>query len=303
MKKYLLLSGLFFLFGTAYSQYQIGIIPRVSPDRMVYQKIGYTALEIRYGSPSVQDRAIWGELVPYGKVWRAGANAATTVEFSTAVRIGGQLLDSGTYAFFVLPQEADKWTIIFNKTAKQWGAFKYDKGADALRVDVRPRQTQFKTERLEYSIRQTGFKYGSIVLKWDFMEIEVPFETNYLTEFAQTIETRAAKQPDYIQWIPYIQGAEHLLAVGGSIETAQKWIDQAETIMQATSEWNDQFYPRIYIEGHLYWIKARVLANAEQFAEAVAYVDKLKGLKEPLFYEREQEGEGIDAQYEAWKKR
>ncbi|MEM6700816.1 MAG: DUF2911 domain-containing protein, partial [Bacteroidota bacterium] len=83
MKNAILLISFWFLVQPLSAQYQIGIIPRVSPDKMVYQKIGYTEVEIRYGSPAVNQRPIWGDLVPYDKVWRAGANAATTVEFKS----------------------------------------------------------------------------------------------------------------------------------------------------------------------------------------------------------------------------
>jgi hypothetical protein len=288
---------------TMYGQYQIGIIPRVSPDKMVFQKIGYTEVEIKYGSPSVKDRPIWGELVPYEKVWRAGANSATTVEFRTSVNIGGMTLDSGKYAFFLIPKENDKWTAVFNKKAKQWGAFRYKEKEDALRVEVSPRTTNFKTENLTYTINQTGFKYGSITCSWGFMEIEVPFETNYLNEFKEEIEGRASLQPAYIKWIPYIQGAEHLEQINDSMDLAKRWIDQAEKIMNSTEEWNKQFYPRQYVEGHLYWTKAKILAWNKNYAEAVKYVDQLKNLKEPTFYDKKNEREGIDLLYESWKKK
>ena len=301
MKKIYLLLSLCFLIQTTYGQYQIGIIPRVSPDKMIYQKIGYTEVEVRYGSPSVNNRQVFGELVPYDKVWRAGANSATTIEFRSAVNIGEMKLDSGKYAFFLIPKENDKWTVIFNKVSKQWGAFRYDEKEDALRLEVSPRTTKHKTENLAYTINQTGFKYGSIILAWDFMEIEVPFETNYLTEFEQEIEKRASLQPEYIKWLPYMQGAEHLEQIGSNLELAKKWIAKAENIMNSTEEWNKQFYPREYVEGHLYWTKAKILAWDNNYTEAVKYVDKLKNLEKAAFYNKKNEREDIDEKYNAWK--
>lgn len=285
----------------AHGQYQIGIVPRVSPDKAVYQKIGYTEVEIRYGSPSVNDRQIWGDLAPYDQVWRAGANAATTVEFRSPVTIAGMPLDSGTYAFFLIPQKNDTWTAIFNEVPDQWGAFRYDETKDALRVEVRPRTTDHKTEQLTYHLQQTGFKYGSIILSWDFMEIELPFETNYLAEFEREIESRASQQPEYIRWIPYLQGAEHLVRIQDNKEVAKAWITKAESLMNVTQEWNEQFYPRQYVEGHLYWIQARILAWDDDYAAAVEYVEKLKALENQAFYLRKKESEGIDELEGLWQ--
>ena len=301
MKKIYLITSLCFLIQTTYAQYQIGIIPRVSPDKMIFQKIGYTEIEIKYGSPSVIDRTIWCELVPFGNVWRAGANSATTIEFRSAVNIDGKTLEKDKYSFFIIPKKNDKWTVVFNKIHKQWGAFRYDEKEDALRLEISPRTTPFKTENLSYTINQTGFKYGSIVLAWDFMEIEVPFETNYLIEFEQEIESRANKQPEYIKWIPYIQGAEHLVQINDNLELAKKWIDQAEKIMNSTEEWNKQFYPRQYVEGHLYWIKAKILASNDNYTEAIQYVDKLKNLEKTDFYDKKNEREEIDLHHTTWK--
>lgn len=285
------------------AQYQIGLVPRVSPDKSVFQKVGYTEVEIKYGSPAVKNRQVLGSLAPYNKVWRAGANNATTVEFSSEVVINNMSLDSGKYAFFIIPKQNNKWTIIFNKVHKQWGAFRYTKDEDALRIDIAPRRMTYQTENLTYSIKQLGYQYGSIVLNWGYFEIEVPFETNYLKEFEQKVETRANKQPKYIKWIVYLQGAEHLEEIGLKQSLAVSWITQAENIMSSTSEWNEQFYPRDYIKGHLYWIKAKLLAKDNNFLEATEYVRKIINLENPTFYEEENEKEGIDVALSLWKEK
>lgn len=287
----------------AHGQYQIGIIPRISPDKAVYQKVGYTEVEIRYGSPSVNNRQIWGELAPYDKVWRAGANVATTVEFRSPVTIGGMPLDSGTYAFFLLPKENDLWTAIFNGVSDQWGAFRYDETEDALRLEIQPRTVTHNTEDLTYRIQQVDFTNGSIILSWEYVEIEIPFETNYLSEFEQEIESRASLQPKYIRWIPYLQGAEHLVDIQENKELAKEWIAKAETLMNSTQKWNEQFYPRQYVEGHLYWIKARILAWDDDYTAAVKSVETLKALENQAFYLRKNENEGIDELEELWRGR
>ena len=137
-----------------------------SPAATATGKLGATNVTVNYSSPAVKGRTIWGGLEPYGKVWRAGANEATTVEFSKAVTVEGKPLPAGKYAFFLIPTEK-QWTVIFNKVPNQWGAFKYDEKQDALRVTVMPRKAEMN-ERLVYAVTPTG-----LVMRWDKLEIPV----------------------------------------------------------------------------------------------------------------------------------
>jgi hypothetical protein len=105
---------------------------------------------VEYGRPSVAGRKLYGALVPYGQVWRAGADEATTITFDKPVKIEGQALAAGRYALFLIPSEGD-WTVVFNKTADQWGAYKYDSKQDALRVTVKPKAIP-AVETLEYGV-------------------------------------------------------------------------------------------------------------------------------------------------------
>jgi hypothetical protein len=139
-----------------------------SPPATATGKAGKANVTVKYSSPAVKGRTIWGGLEPYGKVWRAGANEATTVTFDQPVTVEGKALPAGTYAFFVIPAEKDAWTVIFNKTAKQWGAFKYDEKQDALRVTVTPRKSTTLTERLAYAVESPG-----LVLRWEYIELPV----------------------------------------------------------------------------------------------------------------------------------
>jgi len=287
---------------TAFAQYQIGLIPRISPDRSISQKVGYTEIEVSYGSPAVKNRQIWGALVPYDQVWRAGANSATTVGLSSDVKIGNMTVDSGRYSLFVIPREDQKWTVVFNRISDQWGAFRYKEEEDALRIEVVPRRNHVHTERLTYTISQLGHQYGSIVLRWEYVEIEIPFETNYLDEFIAAVESEENEQEEYIRWIVYVQGAEHLQALNSSLEVANDWINQAEITMEQTSEWNAQFSPREYVKWHLYWTKAKILASRQAFPAAIKYVGKLKNLTNQTFYERQNEEEGIDSSSTSWMK-
>ena len=120
---------------------------------------GGAQVKITYGRPKVKGRDLWGGLVPYGSVWRAGANEATTITFSKDVKIGGKSVPAGTYALFLVPT-ADKWTFVINKNANQWGAFNYDKGEDVLRVDATPTNADH-AEELTFSVEG-----GSVWLHW-----------------------------------------------------------------------------------------------------------------------------------------
>jgi hypothetical protein len=138
-----------------------------SPAATATGKIGAAAIAVNYSSPAVKGRKIFGGLEPYSKVWRAGANEATTVEFSKDVMVEGKALSAGKYGFFVIPAENGQWTAIFNKVPNQWGAFKYDEKQDALRVMVTPRKTAL-TERLAYEVTPKG-----LVLRWENVELPV----------------------------------------------------------------------------------------------------------------------------------
>jgi hypothetical protein len=127
-----------------------------SPRDSVSGTVAGAQIKIWYGSPSVKGRKVYGGLEPWGKVYRAGANEATTFTTSKDIKVEGKILPAGTYAFFVIPQEKGAWTVIFNKTAKQWGAFDYKESADALRVTVTPKEIPSK-ERMVYVITKHGF--------------------------------------------------------------------------------------------------------------------------------------------------
>lgn len=150
-------------------------LPRTSPRASVMQAVGGGEVRIAYGRPAVKERKVWGELVPYGRVWRAGANEATTMTFSQDVRIEGHALAAGTYTFFVIPGEAE-WTGILNRVPRQWGAFNYNPAFDALRFTVKPVEGP-QAEYLTYSIEPDG-KDGAVVgLAWEKKRISFHVET------------------------------------------------------------------------------------------------------------------------------
>ncbi|MGV3588693.1 MAG: DUF2911 domain-containing protein [Adhaeribacter sp.] len=143
-----------------------------SPPATASGKIGAADVTINYSSPSVKGRTIGKEIAPYGQVWRTGANAATKITFSKDVTLEGQAVKAGTYSLFTLPSE-NEWVIILNKTADQWGAFKYDQAQDALRVKVKPTTSKENNERFKITVAPKGKNAGVITLLWG--NIAVPF--------------------------------------------------------------------------------------------------------------------------------
>ncbi|MCQ9634212.1 DUF2911 domain-containing protein [Chryseobacterium sp. WG23] len=140
-----------------------------SPPATATGKIKDAAITIAYSSPSVKGRTIWGDLVAYDKVWRAGANEATTFETDKNITVQGKPLPAGKYSFFLIPKKSGTWTAIFNKEPKQWGAYKYEESKDALRVDVKTKALPATQETLVYKVNSNGF-----TMDWD--KISVPVE-------------------------------------------------------------------------------------------------------------------------------
>lgn len=140
-----------------------------SPPQVVTGKIGTVDVTIDYSSPSVKGRTTWGgQLVPFDKVWRTGANAATWIETSGELEVAGNKLPAGKYSVFTIPKEDDKCTIIFNKEWDQWGHYKYNESKDALRVEVDKLASTEEVERLAFEIDESA-----IILKWDDWHVAI----------------------------------------------------------------------------------------------------------------------------------
>jgi len=155
---------------------------RVSPAMTATAIVDGNQVTINYGSPRVtspdgrnRDGHIWGELVPYNTVWRAGANEATTISFTKNVLVEGQLLEKDIYSLFTIPNP-DEWSIIFNLNETQWGAFKYDASEDALRVKVIPQTIETLQEELKFDILPDSIPGAGIVrLTWERKQVDFHF--------------------------------------------------------------------------------------------------------------------------------
>ena len=147
---------------------------RLSPEATIFGIADQVEVSVSYSKPSVKGRVIWGDLVPYETVWRAGANEATVIEFSDDVEILGQKLPQGRYAFFVIPKKDGSWTAIFNSDWDQWGAYKHEPKKDVLRVTNKPETASFN-ETLQFSIDA-----DTIVLHWEKLKFKLPIKRSVL---------------------------------------------------------------------------------------------------------------------------
>jgi len=181
MKKSLLvvLGGVLFVAGVSHAQTATGEtlmlnLPRASQHALVSQRIGITDITINYHRPLANRRQVWGKLVPYGQVWRAGTNENTIITFSNPVTIKDQSLDKGTYGLHMIPAETE-WTIIFSKNSTAWGSFTYKQDEDALRVKVKP-QTGEMHDALAYDFDDVKADAAVVTMRWE--KVAVPFKVH-----------------------------------------------------------------------------------------------------------------------------
>ena len=174
--------------GTGSAQSFVLTLPAQSQRAEVSQRVGITDITINYHRPLVKDRKIWGGLVPYGSVWRAGANENTTIAFSDPVQIEGKPLDKGTYGLHMIPN-SDEWVVIFSKNSTSWGSFTYDETEDALRVTVKPKNAGMHNA-LTYEFDEIQPDSAVIEMEWE--KIAVPFRVS--VEVHDVVEASLKKQ-------------------------------------------------------------------------------------------------------------
>ena len=221
-------------------------LPRASPKASVTQTVGLTDVTINYSRPSVRGRTIFGELVPWGAVWRTGANEATTIELADDVTINGAKLAKGLYSLHTIPG-ANEWTVIFNSEATQWGSYSYDAAKDALRVAVKPLASEHSHEMLTFAFPVVTADSAEVVMAWD--RVMVPFTIGIDTNAKVVASAKAA-----LDWRIPFQAANW--ASQNKVEgvDAMKWVDQSIAIQETWSNLS---------------LKARMLAGAGKRAEAV----------------------------------
>jgi len=228
-------------------------LPRPSPFAKVWQVVGLTEITVDYSSPGVKGRKIWGGLVPYDQMWRAGANSATKVTFSKDVTFAGKPVPAGSYAFFVIPGKSE-WTVVLNKKAEQGGTMRdYKADQDLLRVQLKPKPAPFR-ERLAYLVTDFNGDKASLDLEWEKLRLSIPIGLATATQAAANIQNAVDNT-----WRTYANAARYMLENKKDFDGGLKYIDQSLALKE---EWYNL------------WIKAQLLAGKKNFKEAHALADR-----------------------------
>jgi hypothetical protein len=197
-------------------------LPTISQRAVVTQRIGLTDITIIYYEPLVGGRELWGKVIPYGKVWRAGANENTTITFADDVSVEGKPLAAGTYGLHMIPN-ADQWTIIFSKNSTSWGSFSYDDKEDALRVDVKPQPAEFR-EALTYTFDDIKPESAAATLRWE--KLAVPFHVSVdVKAITERSIRNQLRNTGGFSWSGYDEAAMWCLDGNCSLEQGLKWED------------------------------------------------------------------------------
>ncbi|HEV3208051.1 MAG TPA: DUF2911 domain-containing protein [Terriglobales bacterium] len=199
-------------------------LPRPSQHAVVTQRIGITDVTINYHRPMVNKRKVWGGLVPYGQVWRAGANENTTIRFSDPVTIEGKPLAAGAYGLHMIPGE-NEWVVIFSKNSTSWGSFTYNQAEDALRVTVKPQPAEFH-EALAYDFDDETPDSSIVALRWE--KVAVPFKIGVNTHeiVAQNLHNQLRGLAQYA-WDGWDDAANYLLQEKINLEEALAYSDKS----------------------------------------------------------------------------
>jgi len=227
------------------------VFPAASPLCSFKQRVGVTDVEISYSRPGIKGRKIFGGLVPYGKVWRTGANQATKLTFSTPVKFNGHEVAAGTYAVFSIPGK-DEWTIVLNKELEPMGTSKYDEKLDVLRLTVKPSALDHVVEHMHVELDPISDTSASLDILWEKTKVSVKIEVDFVEDLTSKVDSVMTSDQD---GKPYFQAALFYFNHGKDLKKASEWVDAA--IAQRP------IYP-------FHFTKAKILAKLGDKAGALA---------------------------------
>lgn len=256
-------------------------IPRASPKATVSQYIGVTKIEIDYCRPGAHSRHIFGELVPYGNVWRTGANEATVIAFNHPVFIEGDTVSAGKYGLFTIPGR-NTWTIILNKEWNQWGAYNYDKNKDIMRIEVNALPSNF-TEMFTISFSKVTTENGVLSIAWENARVDLNIGTdtkkNTLHDIASTTERIEQN------WQTYSSAAQYYFHDLENNAKAMEYVNMAIALNAPNpTPW---------------MLKSQILASEKKYPEAIKQAEvALKVCKKHDFSYEEEENK---LQIKKWK--
>jgi hypothetical protein len=202
-------------------------LPEASQAATVSQRIGLTDITVTYHRPAVRQRTIWGDVVPYDAVWRAGANENTVVSFSTPVKVGGEMLPAGDYGLHMIPAKGD-WTVIFSRDASAWGSFFYDQARDAVRLTATPAPSTHQ-EHLAYTFEAPAPGSVVLTLRWEKLAVPIPLAVDTPAVVTDNLERELRGLAGFF-WQPHAQAANWTAQHGGDDSRALSWADKALTM-------------------------------------------------------------------------
>ena len=198
--------------------------PQASPEATATQVVGVTEVAVTYHRPAVNGREVWGALVPYDRVWRAGANENTIVSFSTPVTVNGTKLAAGTYGLHMIPA-AGEWTAIFSTESGAWGSFSYDQTEDAARVRVKPEPAPF-TERLSYTFDEPTADSVVLALRWEKLRVPLEIEVDLPRTVLESYKAQLRGLPRF-GWQGWNQAANWAAQNDLALDEALTWVDRS----------------------------------------------------------------------------
>jgi hypothetical protein len=226
--------------------------PQPSPHARVEQRVGLTDVAVDYSSPTVKGRKIWGELVPFDKPWRMGANSATKLIVSKDFSFGGNAVKAGTYSLYAVPGKAS-WTIVIGANADVWGTEVADKEKVVAQMTVKPTAMTASRERMAFIFSDTSDDGTNLDLEWEKVRVRIPLKVDTKAQVNAAMEAALANA-----WRPHFQAARYLLDAGD--------LDRALTNIQKSiaiqpTWWNN-------------WIESQIYAKKGNKAEAAAAAQK-----------------------------
>lgn len=238
-------------------------MPAPSPAASISQVVGATEIAIKYSSPGVKDRKIFGELLPYGKIWRAGANAATMISFQDDVMIGGKELKAGNYSLFVTPKESGAWAVYFDPSGKS--VYNYDEddakvaaAEGIVMVEVTPKMQKESQERLKYDIAVMDDNKAHVILLWEKVKLAFEVTTSPMDIAKKSIEGQLGN------WYSYASAAQYYIDNDMDMEMASAWAGMALKL-------NDKHF-------FSQWVTATLMAKQGKTADAIKHAKKAKEL-------------------------
>jgi len=278
MKKLAFLLAAALFAGTSIAQ----DLPQPSPAAKVEQRVGLTDITIEYSRPGVKGRTVFGDLVPYGKVWRFGANKATQFTSSTEISFGGKTLPAGTYAVFAIPQETGAWEIVFNSNTEQWGAGSYEADKNVVSVVVKAVENTF-TETFTLTVTNVADNTGTLSMTWEKLRVDVVFDVN--TEKIAEANIKAAIEKGEELEKVYYRAASYYFKSKNDEKKALSLIHKGINVKETHT---------------LYFLRAQILHKQGHKKEAIEAAEKAHKLA--LAAESKGWADYIKENVEEWKK-